>query len=246
LPRSARTSARYGWAELNYPHPTYNTRRNSYWAFDALAQGQAPGLPAGMRPSPVPGWTPGTPSANHYAAAQFAHWYMDSLQNYHDWQIDVVRASYDGRLLMLYPSWGIRPNQLEGAVERDLDGSTAVERNGETQRGFNFAQFIAGIDDPLVVVYTTWLDADSSADHAADQRYWSPVHYLASRAQAHPLRLAVWGENTGRGSREMMQRSFDQATRYRLGALVWGFEGDLYSNRYASIDDYATMISAAR
>jgi hypothetical protein len=225
-------AVRLGWGhygELNYLAPTFNNRNNSYWAYDAIAQGRAPGLPPGMQAAPRPGWTPGTASANHAAAAAFAQWYLDSLKHYHDWQIATVRNIYAGKLLMLYPSWGIRPGQLEDAVAGDLAGTTSAERNGEIQRGFDFARFINGIKDQGVVVYTTWLDADDSADSASDQRYWSPVHYLAALAAAHPLGLEVWGENTGRGSRAAMERCFTQMAVYNLHGVIWAFEADLYT-----------------
>lgn len=40
----------------------------------ALAQGKALGLPPGIAPCPVAGWTPGTPGADHKKAALFAAW----------------------------------------------------------------------------------------------------------------------------------------------------------------------------
>ena len=58
--------ARYG--ELNYPQNKYNGHDNCYWAFDDVAQGKAPGLPAGVVPCPVPGWKPGGSSEQHAAA----------------------------------------------------------------------------------------------------------------------------------------------------------------------------------
>ena len=237
---------RLGWGyygELNYPDPVYGSHTNSYWAYDALAQGRTLGLPLGMRPAPQPGWTPGTPSARHAAAAAFANWYMDSLQNYHDWQIRIVRTFYPGRLLMLYPSWGIRPGQLDAAIAVDLNGTTSAEQNREVQRGFDWARFIAGITDPHVVVYTTWLDADDSADRGTDQRYWSPVHFLAVQAMRNPLHLAVWGENTGGGDMVAMQRSFKQLATYHLGALIWAFEPELYNGKHATINNYRSLMA---
>ncbi|MGY1710118.1 beta-galactosidase [Geodermatophilus sp. SYSU D00758] len=236
-----------GWyGELNYPDATYSGRTNAYWGFDAVARGVAAGLPSGMMPNPVPGWVPGTPSADHDAARRFADWYLDSLGNYHDWQIETVRHWYPGRLLMLYPSWGIRPGQLDAAVSADLAGSTSAERNGEVQRGFDFARYIRGITDPGVVVYTTWLNADASADGRADPRYWSPVKYLASLATDRPQPLAVMGENTGRDSVADMRLTFEQARRYQLQAVVWAFEPELYGGVYASIGDYAAAIREDR
>ena len=57
---------------------------------------------------------------------------------------------------MMYPSWGIRPGQIDAAVADQLAGKTSAEVNGELPRGFDFARFIHGITDPDVIVYCTW------------------------------------------------------------------------------------------
>lgn len=44
--------------ELHYPVANYGGNVNSFWAFDANAQGTASNLPAGVSASPVPGWVP--------------------------------------------------------------------------------------------------------------------------------------------------------------------------------------------
>lgn len=237
-----------GWyGELNYPEPGYAGRSNAYWAFDPVAQGKAGGLPAGMAPSPVPGWQPGTPSPDHDAARRFAEWYLESLRNYHDWQIRTARRWYPGRLLMLYPSWGVRPGQLEVAVAADLAGTTAVERNGEVQRGFDFARYIRGITDPGVVVQTTWLDADPRGDRGRDPQHWSPVKWLSHLATDRPVPLAVMGENSGHDTVRELEVAVRQARAYGLLAVVWAFEPELYGDRgHASIRDYAAAIAEDR
>ncbi|MDQ3815263.1 MAG: beta-galactosidase [Armatimonadota bacterium] len=240
-----------GWySELNYPPHRFKERQNCYWAFDALAQGQKPGLPEGVRPCPVPAWIPGMPSDphpddKHRAARRFIDWYLDSLKNYHDWQIATARRSYAGRLAMLYPSWGIRPGQLEAAIAVDLNGTTSPEKNGEIQRGFDFARFIAGIQDRGVVVYCTWLDANPrfSNENSPDPARWSPVHYLASLAQAHPLHLAVWGENTGQNDDAAMRLCFTRMKAYDLIGVMWAFEHQLYDGKHASLDLFAKLIA---
>lgn len=232
-----------GWyGELNYPDPTHAGRVNSYWGFDDLASGQRPGRPPGVTANPVPTWRPGVPSAGSTDAAQFADWYLDSLGDYHDWQIETVRALYPGTLLMLYPSWGIRPGQLDAAVATDLSGTTSAERNGEVQRGFDFARFVAGISDPDVVLYTTWLNADASADGGDDQRHWSPVKYLAHLAAGHPARLRVMGENTGEDSAADLRTAMTQARTHHLLGVVWAFEPELFDGRWATLADLAAAI----
>jgi hypothetical protein len=100
----------------------------------------------------VPGWTPGNPSPNG-EAAKFLDWYLDSLVDYQNWQISSLRATgYNGKIMMLYPSWGIRPGQIEEAVATNLNGTTSVEKNGEIQRGYDFARQVRAIEDPKVVL----------------------------------------------------------------------------------------------
>jgi hypothetical protein len=233
-----------GWyGELNYPDNNYNNHSNAYWAYDQIAQGNATGLPSSMTKAPITGWRPGSTSVNHDAARSFANWYMASLQNYHDWQITTVRKLYPGKLLMLYPSWGIRPGQLDAAIAVDLNGSTSAEINGEVSRGFDYARYVGGITDPNVVVYSTWLNADDSNDGSTNPAIWSPIHYLASLANSNPVQPKVFGENTGADTAADMTRSFNQMRKYNLLGIVWAFEPELYSGTYASITDYKNAIA---
>ncbi|MGY1914995.1 hypothetical protein [Blastococcus sp. SYSU DS0973] len=189
---------------------------------------------------------PGTPSPNNESARLFIEWYLASLDNYQGWQIAVARRSFPGRLFMLYPSWGIRPGQVEAAVGQDLSGQTPLELTGKIQEGNDFARFVGGIEDPGVVVYTTWLNADASGDSGTDPRRWSLIKYLTTLAADRPVPLAVSGENGGRDTPAEMHLVFQQARRYDLEALVWAFESDLYGTRYASIGDPAGEIASDR
>lgn len=232
--------------ELMYPPPTYKTNLNSYWAYDDIAQGRTPGLPPGMRPAPLRDWIPGSPSALHSEAAEFVNWYIESLKNFQDWQIASVRAVYPGKLMVLYPSWGIRPGELAAAITSDLSGITSPELNGEIQRGLDIARFVAGITDRNVILYTTWLDAPDDHDLTSNIDEWTPAHYLAWLASTHSPSLTVWGENARPGSEALMERCISQVRRHRLGGMLWAFEPDLYSGNYASIQQYARFIAGAR
>ena len=218
------------YGELCYPLHKYQGQTNCYWAFDELAQGKKEGLAKGLEKCPVPGWKPGEPSPAHENAAKFAEWYLQCLQNYHDWQITTARdAGFAGKLAMLYPSWGIRPGQLAAAVTADLGGTTPAEKNGEVQRGYDFARFVAGIHDQNVIVYSTWLDSDPKFgdDQAKDQTAWSPAHYLAELAHQHQPPLEAWGENTGNGDVAAIKLCFQRARKFELHGLFWAFEKDL-------------------
>ena len=238
-----------GWYnELNYPPPHFHGHVNCYWAFDDLAQGRAPVLPPGMGSCPDPGWVPGTPASGSgdLRASRFLNWYLDALKNYHDWQITVARTCYAGPLAMLYPSWGIRPGQIDAAIADQLAGKTTAEVNGEVPRGFDFARVIHGITDPKVIVYCTWVDAHTGNDLDPNPAHWEPVHYLATLARENPLHLTVWGENTGGNTAAEMQFSFEQMRRYHLAGLMWAFDRQLYDDRHATLKQFSDQIGSAR
>jgi len=229
-----------GWFnELNYPPATFADHANCYWAFDSIAQGTKPGLPAGITACPVSGWKPGDTSPDHVSARRFLDWYLASLQNYHDWQISTVRHLYAGPLMMMYPSWGIRPGQLEPAITSDLSGLTSPEKNGEIQRGFDFARFIGGIRYPQVWVHCTWLDANPawSDETSRDPARWSPVHYLASLARSHMPPLTVSAENTGGGGPEILRLCAERSRAYDLKTMFWAFAPDLFDGRPPELKD---------
>ena len=220
---------RYG--ELTYPPAEYANKTNCYWAFDQNA----------LAKSPLPNWRPGDPSPAG-EAKKFLDTYLDTLVDFQNWQIATVRKSYSGWIMILYPSWGIRPGDEEAALQENLSGNTSAEKNGEIQRGYDFARQILAIEDPNVIVTTTWLDADASADDGPDLRYWSPVKYLAYLANRHPLSLPLFGENTGKGSRTAMELSAAQMERYNLVGMAWYNEIELFSGQYANLEDYRQVI----
>jgi len=220
------------WGELTYPTNNYNGHTNCYWAFD----------PSALAQSPVPSWRPGDPSP-HGEAARFIAWYLDALTGYQTWQISMLRASYSGPIVMLYPSFGVRPGQLDGAVRGNLDGTTSVEINGELQRGYDMARQVAAIADPNTVIATTWLDCPFGNDDSANPDDWRPVHYLASLAAAHAPALRVFGENTGQGQRAQLDFAAAQVVRYGLVGMAWYDEGEVFSGRYATLTDYQSEIA---
>lgn len=221
------------WNELGYPAARTATHPNTYWAYDANAQ----------RESPTPGWRPGDPSP-HGEARRFADWYLDALVDFQNWQVRAVRAAFSGPVMVLYPSAGLRPGQLEAAVRDDLGGSSSAEVNGELQRGHDFARQVRGVADPGVWVATTWLDATWDDDDSFDPRRWSPVKYLATLARAHTPPLALYGENTGGGDRRRLERSAERVRRHGLEGMAWYREEQLGVDGYASLADLRDVIAA--
>lgn len=245
--------AKYG--ELNYPQDKYGGHTNCYWAFGELAQGKTAGLPPGMPPCPVPGWIPGTPSPLHESAKAFVNWYLGCLENYQNWQIKTVRHWYKGDICMLYGSTGLRPGWINSAIADDLSGATSPERNGEIQQGYDWSLMISSLRDPKVIVYCTWIDGtirnhNIFDDNSPNPDRWSPVHWLTSLARANPIRLRVWGENTGRNNLAAMRLTFQYIKQYKLMGIMWAFEPDLFlnadSNKYATFAEYAEFIKKYR
>lgn len=235
---------RYG--ELGFPGSSLGDDKNCYWAFDSIAQGSSPGLPDGTRACPVAGWKPGMVSSDHAAARSFLDWYMASMQNYHDWQIQEVRRYFSGPLFMLYPSiGGLRPGQLEAAIQDDCAGGTQAEKTGEVGRGYDTARFVAGITDPSVVVYSTWIDGfDGCDDASTNPAHWNPAHFLSSLASAHQPPLPCGGENTGHpDTLANMQLTFERLRDDHLCVMFWAFEPGLFdpSGVQASCDDFRVL-----
>ncbi len=223
--------------ELDYALPTFNGHTNCYWAFDATA----------LSEDPVPTWRPGQTSP-HGEAAAFLTFYLQALTDYQTWQITTVRqAGYAGQIMVLYPSYGIRPGQAASAIADNLDGTSVVEINGETSTGVDYARQVAAITDPNVIVYSTWLDFRSpyQNDAGSDPTQWTPIKYLAALAQANPRHLRVGGENTGQGSAAALTYSVEQSVRYGLINMNWYTEQELYSGQYATPAQYQQAISTA-
>ncbi len=221
------------WGELTYPFATYKGHTNCYWAFDRLAQAAAP----------VPGWRPGQPSPAG-EARRFLTWYLNALTAYEMWQITTIRRDYAGPLMILYPSWGIRPGQEEEAIADNLGGTSPAEASGDLSLGVDYARQIAAVTDPRVVVYTTWLDAPDDGDGSPDPQRWSPVKYLAYLAGTHRPALAIFGENTGQGHEAALELAVRQVQRYGLMGLTWYREDELFSGQYASLDAYSRIIAS--
>ncbi|MBI4976963.1 MAG: hypothetical protein HZC28_05740 [Spirochaetes bacterium] len=241
---------RLGWGyygELNFP-PAIKKQSNTYWAFDDIAQGKSAGLADGIPPCPVPGWIPGTSSGDHAKARAFVNWYLDAQKNWHDWQIMTTRKYFKGKLCMLYPSSALARGELDSAVATDLNGTSIPERNRKVQMGHDFERFIAGVGDPDLIVYCTWVDAKSPYynDASDNPNAWSPLKQLSMFAKRNPNRLGVWGENTGRGDRAAMELSFQRMRENDMAGIIWAFEPDLFSGKYATLEDYANLIRENR
>jgi len=226
---------RYG--EVTYPPASFGGKDNLYWAYDRNAQRSA--AKAGIR-----GWRPGDLSPNG-EARRFLDWYLDSLVDYQNWQVKRLReAGYAGKIMLLYPGRGLRPGEIEAAAVSNLGGSTPAEVHGVLQSGHDFARQVRMIEDDNVLVTTTWLDAPTSGDDDEDPSNWSAAKYLFTLAKSNPAGPGLYGENTGAGSSEDMRVAAYQMRRYGLVGMSWYDEEQLFSGRYATLDDYERVIKS--
>jgi hypothetical protein len=220
-----------GWySELTYPEDKFGGRVNCYWGFDDLAQGRKPGLPKGVEPCPYPGWKPGDTGGEPASARLFLAWYLDSLRNYLHWQIEVARLDYDGTLMLLFPSWGVREGESEKAVMGNLAGNTSAEKNGEVARGVDFGYLTWKLGDGRLMLHCTWLDADPSFGEP-------PIAYLAKLAAKSYPPLPVSGENTGGGGQPVMDLCAARAKEYGLRSFLWAFEKDLFDGQAPEVGE---------
>lgn len=218
------------WGELHYP-PSHGIKPpNTFWAFGAAA----------LSDSPVPGFRPGR--GPQQDAAAFLDWYLSSLAGYGRWQLDTYRRHFgpQPRLLVLEPSWGMRPGDIPAAVGATLSGDSPGERRGTLTEGLDWERqlpLFAEVEG--VSVCSTWVDAPDQGD---DDERTSPARFLASLAERHGL--GVWGENTGGNTVEDMRRCVDRVRDLRLEGLFWMSATSL-GQPGAGLDDYARLIAQA-
>ncbi|MGY1710116.1 hypothetical protein ACI8AC_11470 [Geodermatophilus sp. SYSU D00758] len=218
--------------ELHYPPVDRSAVRNTYWAYGVAARAQCP----------VPWYRPGEGSRED--AAVFLAWYLGALREYGRWQMTTARELFgDGpRLLVLMPSWGIRPGEVEVAVAAGLDGTTTGERRGTLTEGLAWEQQVLDAAAvPGADVCTTWLDAEDQGNSLGDI---GPGRYLAGLAGRHGL--GVWGENTGGNDTGDLRRCVRLVQELGLQGLFWMGAEDLGEDGNASLQDYAVQIRALR
>lgn len=219
------------YSELRYPEPDYNGHTNSYWAFDAHAQAS----------SPVPGWRPGDPGTTQ--AAEFLDWYLGSLSDYGVWLVQRYRSAFGPGpdIQVLQGSWGVRPDEVQLAVDARLDGTSRGEQRETINQGLDWARQVprfAALDG--VVVSSTWMEVE---DQGSDPVYESPVRYLVRLADPHGV--PVIGENSGRDGAADLWRSVERTRELGLRGMLWMREPELFAGgELATLADYAEAIGA--
>ncbi len=195
-----------GWyGELHYPPGSYAGNGNAYWAFDRNA----------LRASPVSGWRPGTGTPAD--AQRFWNFYQGALLNYEGWQLSLYGHYFSGWLELLLPGWGLRPGDVDAAVQDLFSGRTQAQANGEAGQANGFSTEMLAIQDARTIVYSTWLEAP---DHGISANLESPIRYLAALAAERGLRVA--GENSAAGgSASDAALCLERTRSLPLAGMMW-------------------------
>ena len=131
--------------ELGYPSPEPGTAGTAFWAFGPAAQG-GPGRAAGVDPSPMPGWLPGSPTWQDVRVTtddvdRWYDWYTGSLADSIVWLADALRGvGYTGDFHVPLAGRGVLPADRQEAVDGLLDGR--ADPDGALGKGDDYpAQF---------------------------------------------------------------------------------------------------------
>ncbi len=196
--------------ELRYPAGNAVGHPDSWWAYDASTQAR----------SPVPGWKPGTGTADQ--AQQFLSAYNGALTQFGRWLNDRFRRDFATRSLLMLPGWGERPGVSAAAV-----ASRLTKAPEEFHEGLDWQTLLGSLPDARhTVAYTTFLDAQQVQPTAQLE---DPAHYLASLVQVDHLTLG--GENTGTASAASLHLSLLRARQLGFVVVNWMDERRLLSPR---------------
>jgi hypothetical protein len=188
-------------------------------------------------------------SRNIHVPIAFYDWYLQSLSNYQNWQIDEVRKYFDGQLDVVYAGKGLLPKHVTAALTNDLLGDGWSEGSRALYGGAIYDRHTANLSSSNgIALYLTGIE-DPPEDEINDQSLypsdWSSARWMAHLAGIHGL--SVWGENSGRNDHYEMNRAALRMFANNFEGLMWGFESELYAdpnpNNYATIDDYQEIIS---
>lgn len=207
--------------ELRLPRDAHGaieatTGTGSWWSFSRYAQAS----------SPVPGYKPGVCPRDRAKDARFLEHYLSSLAAYQDFLVGATAAAFSGDLLVLYPSYAVRPGDVAGAVAAAL--SRGAVRYSELVQGLDVARLVARLATYRVraVVYSTWLDGPQFGTADGDL---SPVAYLARLAA--PLKLSVGGENSSDSAEDLAALRLCQQRAKALGLSHVFWFNDVTVNR---------------
>ncbi len=182
------------------------------------------------------------------APLAFYEWYVQSLTDYQNWQISLMRQFFDGQIDVLYAGKGLLPNQVSEALTNDLRGDGWGEDSSALYAASLHDRHVASLcHTPAIALYLSGVDrpeAGAVNDQSPNRMEWSAARWIAGLA--HGCGLAVWGENSGQDNLASMQLSAERMHANGFIGLMWGFESELYANSasgYATIEEYQAIIT---
>jgi hypothetical protein len=251
-----------GLIETLYPDAWDGAHANSYWAFDANAQGDS-GRPPTIPASPLPGWQPAQTSwrgqpLSPAQVQQWYEWYLGALVDGVSWQLETyARLGFSGSQHVLMPGLGSRPFEYATAIAHYLDGSG--DGNATMGRGAVWHRVIEKLAGrPNVVAYVSSVADGSGRDDLCQQadrtvsinspsvNSWSATRWISYNADR--FGLAKNGENPGRGDtnaygKRMAEMATQQARACGFQGLMWAHDANLYdSTSDITLSDLAAVI----
>lgn len=228
--------------EAHYP----DTASGQWWAFGPGPQGRAPGqLPAGTRPTPMPGWVPGQAHwrgrpVSAGAVARWYGWYFAAMVGALRWEIaSYRRAGFGGQLQLVVPGTGALPALYTNALAHDLrptlpDGSWTIETGAVWWKLLADLGGVQGLVLDISSVGDESGDPRGNACRAGDSRLplrdpaivnWSDTRWLSYLARRHGM--PVVGENPGNTPAADLPMILRLATSCHLRALQWAWDAQL-------------------
>ncbi|WP_139263735.1 hypothetical protein [Geodermatophilus africanus] len=132
--------------ELGYPtESTSPATARPFWAFDEAAQTGA-GLAEDVSVSPMPGWTPGSPTWNGRDVRPedvrtWFRWYSQSVADAVIWLAQTLRdQGFERDIHLPLAGRGALPRDLTAAVAARLDGRTMATDDGSLEAGLYYPE----------------------------------------------------------------------------------------------------------
>lgn len=254
------------------PNDDQHGHTNSYWAFDANAQGKASDRPATIPASPFPGWVPGerTYQGKPFSAAQVQQWYdwyLDAHTDFVNWHTALYRdphgINYQGYLQLQTPGFGARAFEYRDSISDYLDGSQ--DPNGTVARASVWYKLYPSLANRANVIAYVSSMADGSGnpqdngcqgrearvDYNTDPQVndWSAARYITGLADKYGMQKS--GENPGLGDPNlgvpynlfMLQTAAVQMVSCNFQGMFWAHDEDLYSKTAGvTLREYTTVI----
>ena len=255
-----------GAGEMMYP----DAPNNQWWAYSASAQHGGADLPAGLAPSPMPGWLPGASTwggatVTSGQVASWYGWYYGALVNALAWEINSFRAAgYAGGLQLLMPGDGAVPALYNQQLAADLAPS-AADAYHTMNTGTVWWRLLPDLASQVSLANTS-VDITSVYDGSGSPRGnacsatdgstalasadpwqsgWSDTRWLTYLA--HRQGLPVMGENPGNTAPADVSPTISLARSCGLTGLQWAWDYQLHSgsSTVASLSQLATAWSAS-